>query len=218
MAALVFLLRETASKLSYCAGTDTTHTAMEWAMAELLRHPKVMKELQEEVRNVSSGKPYITEKEVEKMQYLKLVIKETLRLHPPIPLLVPRESTQDVKIEGYNIPAKTMVIINAWAIGRDPASWEEPEKFQPKRFLITSAGNNLIDFKGNDFQLIPFGAGRRGCPGTQFAITVNELVLANLLYKFDWKLQGGEDLDMTESTGDTVRKKHPLVAIATPHY
>ncbi|XP_010243385.1 PREDICTED: cytochrome P450 71A1-like [Nelumbo nucifera] len=203
----------------FVAGADTTHTAMEWAMAELLRHPEVMKELQEEVRNTSSGKPYVTEEEVEKMQYLKLVIKETLRLHPPVPLLVPRESTQDVKIEGYNIPAKTVVLINAWAIGRDPASWEEPEKFQPKRFL-TSASNLNIDFKGNDFRLIPFGAGRRGCLGIQFAMVANELVLANLLHKFDWKLPGGssgEDLDMTEASGTTAHKKHPLVAVAIPH-
>nr|DAD28666.1 TPA_asm: hypothetical protein HUJ06_030134 [Nelumbo nucifera] len=105
------------------AGTDTTHTVLEWAIAELLRHPEIMKEVQDEVRMIGS-KPSITEEDIEQMHYLKMVIKETLRLHPPLPLLVPRESTQDVKIQGYDIPAKTRVIINAWAIGREPLSWE----------------------------------------------------------------------------------------------
>lgn len=117
------------------------------------------------------------------MKYLKAVIKETLRLHPPIPLLVPRESTKDVKINGYDIAAGTRVITNAWAIHRDPATWEEPEEFHPERFL-----NSTIDFKGQDFKLIPFGSGRRGCPGISFAIANNELVLANLLSKFNWAL------------------------------
>lgn len=117
------------------------------------------------------------------MKYLKAVIKETLRLHPPIPLLVPRESTKDVKINGYDIAAGTRVITNAWAIHRDPTTWEEPEEFHPERFL-----NSTIDFKGQDFKLIPFGSGRRGCPGISFAIANNELVLANLLSKFNWAL------------------------------
>ena len=183
-------------------------------MTELLRHPKAMKELQNEARRISRGKQHITEDDLEKMHYLKAVIKETLRLHPPIPLLVPRESSQDVKIMGYHIPIGTMVIINAWAIGRDPMSWDEPEEFRPERFLSTD-----IDFKGQDFQLIPFGAGRRGCPGISFAMATNELVLANLVNKFDWALPNGvrvEDLDMTECTGLTIHRKFALLAVATP--
>ncbi|XP_059637328.1 cytochrome P450 736A117-like [Cornus florida] len=196
------------------AGTDTTFTALEWTMSELLRHPKAMKELQHEVRVIARGKLEITEDDVEKMQYLKAVMKESLRLHPPTPLLVPRESTQDVKVMDYDIAAGTQVFINAWAIARDPLLWEDAEDFQPERFLNTS-----IDFKGHDFKFIPFGAGRRGCPGIQFATSVNELALANLVHKFDFALPDGateEDFDITEAPGISVHKKYPLLLVATP--
>ncbi|KAE9610106.1 putative cytochrome P450 [Lupinus albus] len=148
------------------------------------------------------------------MPYLKAVIKETLRLHPPIPLLVPRETMKDINLKGYHIAAGTRVIINAWAIARDPTYWDEPEEFKPERFMDSS-----IDVKGNDFQLIPFGAGRRGCPGTMFAMVVNEIVLANLVHQFDWALPGGiaESLDMSETVGLTMHRKIPLVAFATPY-
>ncbi|KAM7475466.1 hypothetical protein LguiB_022709 [Lonicera macranthoides] len=197
----------------YSAGTDTTSAVLEWAMTELFRHPTIMTKLQSEVRQVLNGKQDITEDDLTKMQYLKAVIKETLRIHPPIPLLVPREASQDVKVMGYNIAAGTMVITNAWAIGRDPASWDEPEEFRPERFL-----NSIIDFKGHDYELIPFGAGRRGCPGIAFAMATNEFVLANLMGKFDWELPDGakgEDLNVEESPGVTIHKKVPLIAIAT---
>ncbi|GKV33810.1 hypothetical protein SLEP1_g42264 [Rubroshorea leprosula] len=194
----------------FAAGTDTTYTSLEWAMMEL--HPNVMKQLQKEVREIAGEKSDIKEKDLEKMDYLKAVIKETLRLHPPIPLLVPRESAQDIEVMGYNIAAGTRVIVNTWAIGRDPMSWEQPEEFIPERFL-----NSSIDFKGHDFQLIPFGSGRRGCPGILFATTINELFLANLVHKFDWTLPGGakeKDIDLSESIGITTHRKFPLIAIA----
>lgn len=199
----------------FAGGTDTTYTALEWALTELIKHSKTMKKVQEEVRRIAGSKSYINEDHIEKMFYLKAVIKETLRLHPPVPLLLPRQATKDVQVGGYNIPAKSRVIINAWAIGRDPASWEEPEKFKPERFL-----DNCSSFKGNDFHFIPFGAGRRGCPGATFAIAIVELVLSNLLYKFDWALpdeQREEDLDVDESNGITIHRKFPLVVVATPH-
>ncbi|XP_021749604.1 cytochrome P450 71A6-like [Chenopodium quinoa] len=181
---------------------------------ELLRNPRVMEELQKEVRGIGN-KDHITEDDLEKMKYLEAVIKETLRLHPPIPLLVPRESTQDVRIMGYYIAARTLVFFNVWAIQRDPITWQEPEEFRPERFLHSS-----IDFKGQDFELIPFGGGRRICPGISFTIANIKLVFANLVHKFDWKLPvgvKGETMDMSESTGLTIHRKTPLLAVASPH-
>ena len=198
----------------FAAGSDTTYTVLEWAMTELLRHPQVMRQLQNEVRGIAQGKLLITEDDLDKMQYLKAVIKETLRLHPPVPLLLPRESTRGAKIMGYDIEVGTQVITNAWAIGRDPLLWDEAEEFRPERFL-----NSSIDFTGKDFELIPFGAGRRGCPGTLFAAMAIEVALANLVHQFDWEVGGGgrrEDLDMTECTGLTIHRKVPLLAVATP--
>ncbi|KAL8147382.1 cytochrome P450 71A8-like isoform X1 [Apium graveolens] len=198
---------------TYSAGTDTTATALEWEMTELLRQPNVINTVQKEVREILGGKPDIDNRDLEKMQYLKAVIKETLRLHPPIPLLVPSSARKDVQVHGYDIAAGTMVITNAWAIGRDPTTWNEPEEFLPERFL-----NSSTDFKGRDFQLIPFGAGRRGFPGIAFATATNEYVLANILQKFDWKLRNGttrDNLDMRESTGVTIHRKVHLLAAAT---
>lgn len=202
--------------IAFAAGTDTTYTFLEWAMSELLRNPRVMRKVQDEVREILSlnRKVEIAEEDLEQMHYLKAVIKEALRLHPAVPLLVPHEAREDIRIMGYDIDAGTMVITNAWAIGRDANSWDEPEEFRPERFL-----NSPIDFRGHDFQLIPFGAGRRGCPGISFATVLGELVFANLLHKFDWSLPGGakgEDLDMNECTGAIAHRKFPLLAIATP--
>ncbi|EXB50916.1 Cytochrome P450 71A1 [Morus notabilis] len=146
------------------------------------------------------------------MNYLKCVVKENFRLHPPAPLLAPRETTASVKIGGYEIPAKTRVFVNAWAIQRHPSSWDEPEEFVPERFE-----NNPVDLNGQDFQFIPFGFGRRRCPGLALGLVTIEYLIANLLYWFDWKLpdDGGlpEDLDMTEVCGLSVHKKFPLHVI-----
>ncbi|XP_074265712.1 cytochrome P450 71A22-like [Silene latifolia] len=197
----------------FSGGTDTSYTAIEWAMSEVLRHPNILKQLQEEVRNITKGKQDINEHDLAEMKYLKAVIKETLRLHPPDPLLVFRESTQDVNIHGYDIEARTQVIVNAWAIHRDPVSWNDPNKFDPKRFVM-----DPMDFRGQDFKFIPFGAGRRSCPGVSFATVSMELVLATLVKAFDWKLPAEaepESLDMTERNGIIIHKRHPLLAVAT---
>ncbi|XP_008799325.2 cytochrome P450 71A1-like [Phoenix dactylifera] len=198
----------------FAGGTDTTYTVIEWVMAELVRHPKDMKRVQEEVRKVVGLKEKIEEELLGEMHYLKAVIKEVLRLDTPVPLLVPRESIEDTKLQGYDIPAGTRVMINAWAIARDPRSWERAEEFWPDRFM-----NSSFDFRGQDFQFIPFGAGRRGCPGIAFSIPVVELALANLLHHFDWELPDGmkeESLDMSESAGITSRKKVNLILVAKP--
>lgn len=199
----------------FAAGTDTTYTSLEWIIAELVKNPKVLKKVQEEARGIAVGKSMITEDKLHQMKYLTAVIKEALRLHPPAPLLMPRESTKSTKIYGYDIPAKTRVIVNAWAIGRDPNSWEEAEKFQPERFM--DGGNKShVDFRGHHFELIPFGAGRRICPGINFAISNAECTIANLVHRFEWKMPDGVDIDMDEGHGLTVVKKTPLLLVSTP--
>ncbi|CAA0818092.1 Cytochrome P450 71A25 [Striga hermonthica] len=195
----------------FAAGTDTTSIAIEWAMAELIKNPRTMKIVQNEVRRVAGSKKEIVEPDLEKMPYLKAVLKEALRLHPPGPLLIPRESTRDTKVMGYDVSAGTRVLINAWAIARDPKSWENPEEFRPERFLDSG-----VDFWGRHFEYVPFGAGRRGCPGISFAVAVNELGLAKLVYHFNFALPNGEkeeDLDMSEAEGFTVYKKLPLLVV-----
>ncbi|XP_076937619.1 norfluorocurarine oxidase-like [Bidens hawaiensis] len=199
----------------FTGGTDSTYATLEWELSELIRNPHAMKKLQDEVRKVANGRPKITEDDLDQMPYLQAVVKENFRMHMPLPLLVPRESTNDVKLMGYNISAGTQVIINAWAVGCDPSLWDNPNEFRPERFLDSS-----VDYRGFHFELTPFGAGRRKCPGIQFAMNVNELVIASLVHKFDFGLpdgQKGEDLDMSETTGITIHKKLPLLVVATPY-
>jgi len=141
-------------------------------------------------------------------------LKEAMRLHPPVPLLIPRETIQDTKLHGYNIPAKTRVIINAWAIGRDNESWENAEEFLPDKFV-----RNAIDYNGKDFRFIPFSAGRRGCPDIAFATRLAELALANLMFHFDWELPEGQDVEsfeVVESSGLSPALKFGLILVAKP--
>ncbi|KAK4376030.1 hypothetical protein RND71_006707 [Anisodus tanguticus] len=199
----------------FIAGTDTSATTIEWAMAELILNPRVMKKVQQEVRQVAKGKRKVQETDLSKLVYLKLVIKETLRLRPPAPLLVPRVTTSSCKIMEYEIPAKTRVLINGTAIGTDPKYWENPLIFSPERFL-----NKETDYRGQHFEFLPFGAGRRGCPGINFSIPLVELAIANLLFHYDWSLPEGmlaKDLDMEEASGITMHKKTPLCLVAS-HY
>ncbi|XP_061375697.1 cytochrome P450 71D10-like [Gastrolobium bilobum] len=195
----------------FSAGSDTSSTTIDWAMSELVKNPRVMEKAQMEVRRVFDGKGYVEETSIHELKYLRSVIKETLRLHPPIALLLPRECSERCEINRYEIPPKSKVIVNAWTIGRDPNYWIEAEKFYPERFLDSS-----IDYKGAEFQFIPFGAGRRICPGITFGIVNVEISLANLLFHFDWKMAKGdmpEELDMTESFGLSVKRKQDLQLI-----
>ncbi|XP_074569368.1 cytochrome P450 71A1-like [Curcuma longa] len=199
----------------FTAGTETTNTAIDWAMVELIRHPKTMAKAQEEIRQIAGSKEEFKEETVQRMPYLKAVIKETLRLHPPAPLLFPRESMEDARVLGYHVPKGTRMLVNAWAIGRDPASWEEAEEFRPERFLNSKS----FDFKGLDFEFIPFGSGRRSCPGIDFAIVTAGVALATLLYHFDWELAEGvkaEEMDMTESPGFSLKRKSNLILVCKP--
>ncbi|XP_058752192.1 cytochrome P450 71A1-like [Vicia villosa] len=197
------------------AATDTTSATSVWAMAALIKNPRVMKKVQEEVRNLVSKKDFLEEDDIQNFSYLKAVIKETLRLYLPAPLLVSRESREKCTIGGYNIPAKTILFVNAWTIQRDPNIWKNPDEFYPERFIESS-----INFIGQDFELIPFGAGRRICPGISMAAASLELILSNLLYFFDWKLPDGmmaEDIDTEMLPGITQHKKNPLHLVANIH-
>lgn len=199
----------------FTAGSETSLSVTEWAMSELLRNPKLMERAQAEVRKVYKSKRMVDESSLHELNFLKLVIKETLRLHFVVPLLAPRECIEHCRIHGYDIPPKTRILVNAWAIARDPKYWTDPDLFLPERFEASS-----FDYKGNNFEFIPFGAGRRMCPGVALGIVDIELPLAALLYHFDWKLAVGlrpEDLDMEEVCGLTVQRKNPLHAIAIPY-
>ncbi|CAN6454041.1 unnamed protein product [Victoria cruziana] len=196
----------------FVAGTDTTSATLEWTMTELIRHPQVMRRTQDEIRWVARKQGTVTESDLADLAYMRAVIKEALRLHLPVPLLVPRESMEPCELDGYMIPAKIRVLVNAYAIARDPDSWFDPGAYRPERFL-----EKPIDFKGNQgFEFLPFGGGRRGCPGYSFGLATIELTLARLLFHFDWSLPDGvspDSLDVEEIFGLATRKKEPLFLI-----
>lgn len=194
----------------FLGGVDTSAITAVWAMAELARNPRIMKKAQDEVRNCVGKKGRVTEDDINQLPYLKMIVKETLRLHPPAPLLLARETISHFKVSGYDINPKMLIQVNVWAIGRDPKYWDNPEEFCPERFM-----NNSIDYKGQNFEFLPFGSGRRICPGIHMGLVTSELALANLLYCFNWKLPNGmkeEDVNMEEAGGVslTLSKKTAL--------
>lgn len=198
----------------FAAGTDTTFITLDWAMTELMLNPRARERAQAEIRSIVKDKRFVSENDIPQLHYMRAVVKETFRLHPPAPVLVPREAMENITIDGYDIPAKARLFVNAWAIGRDPKSWENPTIFEPERFM-----NSNIDYKGKDFELIPFGAGRRICPAIAFSTATVELALAQLLHSFDWELPPGveaKDLDLTEAFGITMHRISPLIVVAKP--
>ncbi|CAI0439178.1 unnamed protein product [Linum tenue] len=208
----------------FIAGIETSTTTLEWIISEIMKNPRVLQKAQQEVRQVF-GDEYnnkFGEAGLDQLKYLDMVIAESLRLHPPVPLLVPRENKyqkppapllvprenvdQKVKLISYDVPINTSVIVNVWAINRDPRYWKEADRFIPERFMDCS-----IDHKGTDFHYIPFGAGRRMCPGVSFGMVIVKLILANLLLHFDWTLPAKQkNIDMTECFGVTLRRQHTL--------
>uniref|UniRef100_A0A1W7HBR0 Cytochrome P450 n=1 Tax=Scoparia dulcis TaxID=107240 RepID=A0A1W7HBR0_SCODU len=196
----------------FSAGVETSSTVIDWTMAELMRNPRVMAKVQAEMREAFKDKGTIQESDVQSLKYLKCVIKESFRLHIPV-ALVPRACREEGHVvEGYNIPLNSKVLVNAWAIGRDPKIWDEPETFRPERFE-----NSPIDYLGNHFELLPFGAGRRICPGVVFGMANVDYPLAKLLFHFDWKLPEGKGVDMTEKDGLTIARKNGLLLVPTPY-
>ncbi|KAK1357623.1 Ferulate 5-hydroxylase [Heracleum sosnowskyi] len=195
-------------------GTETVASAIEWAMSELMRSPQDLKKVQQELINVVGLHRRVEESDFDKLTYLKCCIKETLRLHPPIPLLL-HETAQDAEVAGYHIPARSRVIINSWAINRDPNSWSDPDAFKPSRFLQ----EGMPDFKGSNFEFIPFGSGRRSCPGMQLGLYALEIAVAHLLHCFNWELPDGmkpSEVDTDDVFGLTAPRATRLVAVPTP--
>ncbi|KAK6781335.1 hypothetical protein RDI58_023519 [Solanum bulbocastanum] len=181
---------------------------------EILGQPEIMKKVQVELAEVvGKGKP-IEEVDVSRLPYLQFIIKETLRLHPPAPFLIPRRVDQDVELCDYIIPKGSLVLVNAWAIGRDPSFWDDALVFKPERFQSLE-----LDMRGKDFEMIPFGAGRRTCPVFPLALRLMPAILGSMLNSFNWKLEAciePKDLDMEEKFGVILGKAHPLQAIPSP--
>ncbi|KAF5951471.1 hypothetical protein HYC85_009415 [Camellia sinensis] len=192
-------------------GTETVASAIEWSMAELMKNREDLKKVQQELADVVGLDRKVNESDLENLPYFKSVIKETLRLHPPIPLLL-HETSVDAAVAGFGIPAKSRVMINAWAINRDKDSWVDPDSFKPSRFLNGGAP----DFKGSNFEFLPFGSGRRSCPGMQLGLYAMELAVAHLCHCYSWELPDGmkpSELDMNDVFGLTAPRAIQLVAV-----
>ncbi|KAI9076640.1 hypothetical protein K1719_041405 [Acacia pycnantha] len=195
----------------FAAGSDTTTSTLEWGMAELLRNPRVMSKAKAELKEaMEKGKP-VEESDIARLPYLQAVLKETFRLHPAVPFLLPRKAEIDVELGDCTIPKGAQVLVNVWAIGRDASIWENPEEFMPERFI-----GSEIDVKGRNFELIPFGAGRRLCPGYPLAMRMLLLMLGSLVNCFDWQLAGGikaGEMDMNDKFGITLEKAQSVMAV-----
>lgn len=195
------------------AGTKTTSTTVEWAMAELINQPEMMKRAQNELDQVVGCNDVVEEIHLAQLPYLDAIVKEIMRLHPGGPLLIPRRPRVSHVIGGYLVPKGSKILVNAWAIHRDPKNWTDPSEFQPERFFNSPMDWN---YKGNDFRYIPFGSGRRICVGMPLAVKSVSYLLATLLHSFDWELPQGTKMDLSEKFGAELRKKIPLVAIPSP--
>lgn len=181
-------------------------------MAELLHKPEVMKKVQKELSDIVGLNNVVEESHMPKLHYLASVLKETHRLHPAVPLLIPKRPMQSSIVGGYTVPKDTRVFLNVWAMHRDPEVWNDPSEFKPERFLSDSS---KWDYSGNNFQFLPFGSGRRMCAGIPLAEKLVMHVVASLLHSFNWKLPEGEELDLSEQFGVVLKKSTPLIAIPT---
>ncbi|XP_021901787.1 geraniol 8-hydroxylase-like [Carica papaya] len=192
------------------AGTDTTSNTIEWAMAELLKNPETLTRARVELQEKLGKGKVVEESDISGLTYLQAIVKETFRLHPIVPFLH-RKAGEEVEICGFTVPKDAQVLVNIWAVERDESVWENPNSFQPERFMEKD-----VDIRGKDSELIPFGGGRRICPGLPLATKMLHLMLASLLHSFDWKLEEGLTplgTDMEEKFGLTLHKAQPLLAI-----
>ena len=184
----------------------------------MIRHPETLKKAQVEIDAVVGRDRLVCESDLPNLPLLQAIVKETLRLHPPVPLSVPRVSTETCEINGYTIPKNATVFLNIWAIGHDPAIWPDPLEFRPSRFL-PGGGHEDLDVRGKDFELLPFGAGRRICAGMSLGQRMVQLLTATLVHGFEWALPRGqvaEKLDMEEKYGLTLHKSVSLMAHPVP--
>ncbi|CAN1804716.1 Trimethyltridecatetraene synthase [Linum perenne] len=196
-------------------GTDTSATTVEWAMSELMKQPKLIEKATKELDEVVGRERWVEERDIPNLPFIDAIMKETMRKHPVAVLLAPHLALEDCTLGGYDVAKDTRVFINTWSMGRDPSVWAHPEEFMPERFL----GELNMDVKGQCYELLPFGSGRRMCPGYSLGLKMISSTLANLLHGFDWKLPQGvapEDLSMDEVYGLATPRKYPLVAIVEP--
>ncbi|KAL3655208.1 hypothetical protein CASFOL_000994 [Castilleja foliolosa] len=191
------------------AGTDTSIATMEWAMSLLLNNPETLTKAQTEIDSIVGHSRLVDDSDLSHLPYLNGIINETLRMYPAAPLLVPHEASADCTLGGYQVPQGTMLLVNAWAIQNDPNLWDEPRTFKPERFLS-------LEEQRDGFVLMPFGNGRRRCPGENFAVRVVGLAIASLVQCFEWERVDGEMVDMSEGPGLTMPKARPLVAKCRP--
>lgn len=202
----------------FVAGTDTSASTTEWALAELIRHPDILQKAQQELDSVVGRNRLVSEPDLVNLPLLQAIVKETFRIHPSTPLSLPRIAAEDCTINGYHIPKGANLLVNIWAIGRDPATWPDPLEFRPGRFL-PGGGHEHVDIKGNDFEVIPFGAGRRICAGMSLGLRMVQLMLATFVHGFDWALPMGqvpEKLNMEEAFGLTLQRAAPLALCPKP--
>ncbi|KAK9086800.1 hypothetical protein Syun_029194 [Stephania yunnanensis] len=201
------------------AATDTSAVTNEWAMAEVIKHPRVLRRIQEELDEVVGLHRMVTESDLPHLTYLRCVVRETFRMHPAGPFLIPHESTKPTIINGYHIPEGTRVFINTYALGRNRRVWDNVEEFRPERHLVSVTGSGTRErveiSHGADFKILPFSAGKRKCPGAPLGVAFVLTALARLFHCFDWA-PSGEGIDTEEVYGMTMPKAKPLVAVATP--
>ena len=200
------------------AGTDTSSSTVEWAIAELTHNPKLLAQAQEELDTVVGSNRLVTEADLPRLTFLQAIVKETFRLHPSTPLSLPRIAAENCEINGYFIPKDSTLLVNVWAIARDPDMWADPLEFRPGRFLPGGEKPN-VDVRGNDFEVIPFGAGRRICAGMSLGLRMVQLLTASLIHGFNWDLPNGqvaEKLNMEEAYGLTLQRASPLMVHPRP--
>lgn len=197
-------------------GTGTIAVGIEWAVAELINNPEIMEKARKEIEMVTGNNERIVkESDIVKLPYLQATVKESLRLHPPAPMIV-RGTTESCNIGDYEIPANTKVAINVWALGRDPQYWDDPLEFKPERFMVREDDDKrriMMEVRGQNYNILPFGSGRRGCPGASLALDIFHTALASMIQCFEWKPVGGNSVDMQEGNSLDLQRAHPIICI-----